>query len=373
MWNLEDTFDCAPDTYSDGMTSNDGESISGEDRSDESSDEFNSDETDYPITSSDVYGMDLYQSEVAQTPLFDGAEVTVLQALVHYFSWFTQHPSMSKEALSNILHIHHHHILPKGNKLPDSYMAAMKVIQPFLVKPIIFDCCPNDCIVFRGDYEALEECPKCDAKRFTPKRLPKKRYSYLPIAPRLARMFESQNIAQILQNHAVRSHDDESTMYDIQDSPRWKNAYSKEGIFLGDSRGIAFSLCTDGVNPFSKNRVVYSMWPIVLTLLNLPRNIRNLFGNLMLVGIFPGNGTKEPGSLNPYLEILVDEMLPLSNQQLYDSYRKAPFMLKVDILLYILDYPGINKVFGTMGSGAYQGCSWCEIEGMSFSCKKFRT
>ena len=102
----------------------------------------------------------------------------------------------------------------------------------------------------------------------------------------------------------------------------------------------------------------------------------------MLVGIVPGNGTKEPKSLDPYLEIVVDELLALSDQVVYDAYLivvdellalsdrvvydaylKAPFQLKVNILFYTLDYPGIGKVFGTMGSGSYQGCVWCELEG----------
>ena len=37
--------------------------------------------------------------------------------------------------------------------------------------------------------------------------------------------------------------------------------------------------------------VTYSMWPIMLNLLNLPRKIRNLFSSILLVGIVPANGT----------------------------------------------------------------------------------
>ena len=51
------------------------------------------------------------------------------------------------------------------------------------------------------------------------------------------------------------------------------------------------------------------MWPIVLSLLNLPRKIRHNFENMMLVGIIPGNGRKEAQNIHPYLEVLVDEMI----------------------------------------------------------------
>lgn len=81
------------------------------------------------------------------------------------------------------------------------------------------------------------------------------------------------------------------------------------------------------------------------------------------MGIVPGNGTQEPKSLYPYLDVAVDELLKLSNLNFYDAYKVEPFKLKVEILLYVLDYPGIGKVFRMSGSGAYKGCVWCEIKG----------
>ena len=82
----------------------------------------------------------------------------------------------------------------------------------------------------------------------------------------------------------------------------------------------------------------------------------------MLVGIVPSNGSQEPKSLNPYLEILVDELLELSNFRLYDAYQKAPFNCKV-ALLHILDYPGMSKVMSVVGSGGLHGCMFCSIKG----------
>ena len=129
----------------------------------------------------------------------------------------------------------------------------------------------------------------------------------------------------------------------IHQSSGWKNAYCNTGLFEGDPRGLSLALCTDGVNPFAHNKVSYSMWPIMLTLLNLPRRIRNHFGSILLVGIIPSNGSHEPKSLNPYLEILVDELLELSNSKLFDSYQGAPFTCKLAVLLCVLDYPGIGS------------------------------
>lgn len=95
---------------------------------------------------------------------------------------------------------------------------------------------------------------------------------------------------------------------------------------------------------------------------------RNHFGNAMLVGIVPGNGSKEPERISPYLEVLVDEMLELTGSTILDAYCKAPFELKLEILLYVLDYPGIGKVFGVAGSGAHMGCTWCDLESNGIMC-----
>ena len=101
------------------------------------------------------------------------------------------------------------------------------------------------------------------------------------------------------------------------------------------------------MNPFSKEKVTYLMWPIVLSILNLPRHIRYSPGSMLLVGIIPGR--TEPNNMDPYLDILVDEIIEMNGSQLYDSYRKEHFQLNVDILFHILDYPGQNKVFHCQG------------------------
>ena len=77
--------------------------------------------------------------------------------------------------------------------------------------------------------------------------------------------------------------------------------------------------------------------------------------NILLLGIVPANNTKEPHKITPHLELVVDELLYLSNRTMYDSYQQAPFKVKVDILIFILDYPGIGKVMNVTGSGAVYG------------------
>ena len=250
-------------------------------------------------------------------------------------------------------------MLPPGNNLPNSYEDALKIIQPYLVKSIVYDVCASDCMIFRGIYEDLSECPECGSERFIGNsRVAVRRFTYLPLKPRLARLFSTSNMAQVLQSHAVLRESDH--IYDIHQSAAWNDAYKVGGLFGGDKRGISLALCTDGVNPFAHNKVAYSMWPIMLTLLNLPRNMRNIFGSILLVGIIPSNGSKEPHFLTPYLDILVDEILELCSCTLFDAYQNAPFKCKAANTAICL---GIGKVMSVVGSGGFQGCMFCDIQG----------
>ena len=186
------------------------------------------------------------------------------------------------------------------------------------------------------------------AGRYICNEIPARRFAYLPLGPRLKRLFGTSNLAQIVQAHHGCDNDDDDVMFDIHDSPIWCESYSKNGMFNGDKRGLSFGLCTDGVNPYAHNRVLF--------------HVANCSHSAFLVGIIPGNGSKEAAHIDPYLNVLVDEMLSLTTSVFYDAYSKAPFDLKVRVLSYVLDYPGIGKIFKTYGSGAYKACLWCEIQ-----------
>ena len=185
------------------------------------------------------------------------------------------------------------------------------VIEPHLVQTVVYDVCKNDHVIFRSINAGVTACPNCGCSRYISKQSHTvvRCSTYLPLKPR---MFENANMAQVLQSDAVLRGSKDSHVADIQHLLVWKNAYHIDDIFKGDPRGISLALCTDGVNPFAHNRVSYSMWPIMLNLLNLPKHMRNHFASIMLIGIVPSNGSQEPKSLSLYLDILIDELLELS-------------------------------------------------------------
>ena len=94
------------------------------------------------------FDFSMYENPKVAALLYDGSNLTVLEAVAHHMLWFTEHPGTSKDALSGILNMHRHSILPQPNLLPDCYSSALNLIEPFLVRPLDLDVCPNDCIIF---------------------------------------------------------------------------------------------------------------------------------------------------------------------------------------------------------------------------------
>lgn len=324
------------------------------------------------------YDEKLYSSGIAVQNI-PGTDLTVLQWLFMNFHYFTGHPSISKAAFSDNLRLQAR-VHKSVTSLPASYHEAKQLIKPYLVEKIVFDVCINDCIVYRNSskyhYAELDQCPVCNEGRYVQRpsamienkvQISRRTFTYIPIGPRLARIYGDENLSKIVFSHPGSKNEilsKNNYMEDIHDAPVWKELYSDSGLFKGDNRGISFALELDGVNPFHNIGVIYSMTPIMLTMLNLPRHIRNTFGNILLVGIIKGKKTKGEISIDPYVEILVDELMFLTACKAYSVYDKAPVDIKLKLLLYVLDYPGLSKLFHQQGSGGISGCHWCHQRGV---------
>ena len=72
--------------------------------------------------------------------------------------------------------------------------------------------------------------------------IPVRQFTYLPLMPRLIRLFGNANITQVLQSHATMKNLTHN-FYDLHESLGWKSAYSIDGVFQNDPRGVSLALC----------------------------------------------------------------------------------------------------------------------------------
>ena len=91
--------------------------------------------------------------------------------------------------------------------------------------------------------------------------VPCKVLRYIPIIPRLQRLFRCKNIVQFMDYHA-RNKSQYDTIRMPIDGSAFRYIEKKWPHFKEEPHNLMISLTPDGVNPFAKMRSVYTVWPI---------------------------------------------------------------------------------------------------------------
>lgn len=107
-----------------------------------------------------------------------------------------------------------------------------------------------------------------------------------------------------------------------------------------------------------------SRWPIIITWITLPQEIRYFLGPLMLFEIVPGHRRKKSKSLDPYISILVDELLVYMEIKLHYSNKEAPITVKIILPQYLCDFPAFSKFLHLSGQAALRSCVFCKEDGV---------
>ncbi|XP_021737574.1 uncharacterized protein LOC110704105 [Chenopodium quinoa] len=144
-------------------------------------------------------------SKAAETPLYPGCSkysklygILTLYYLKAKSGWTNTSFTLLLETLSDMF--------PEGNDIPKSTYYAKKLMCPLGLEYTKIHACPNDCVLYRKDNEKLDACPKCGVSRYKREGLnkdplkwpPAKVVWYLPIIPRLKRLFSIKDEAKKL-------------------------------------------------------------------------------------------------------------------------------------------------------------------------------
>ena len=105
-------------------------------------------------------------------------------------------------------------ILPADNVFPKNHYEAKKILCPVKIQYEKIHACCNDCILYRDEFAELDYCPVCRVSRYKLKNVdssvhpiagnprPTKVCWYIPIIPRLKRLFANGEDAKNLTWHA---------------------------------------------------------------------------------------------------------------------------------------------------------------------------
>ncbi|XP_071688567.1 uncharacterized protein [Rutidosis leptorrhynchoides] len=255
-------------------------------------------------------------------------------------------------------------LLPEGNELPVSTYQAKKLMCPMGLEIQRIHACPNDCMLYRNEDKDLHQCKVCGTSRYkrgkptdnvdsdvSENGPPAKLLWYLPIIPRLKRLFANEKDEKLLRWHAEDRKND-GKMRHVADSLQWKN-FDKDFEEFGDKiRNIRFRLSSDGINLFGDLSSRHSTWPVLLCIYNLPPWLCMKRKYIMMSLLI--QGPKEPGNdIDVYLQPLVDEMMELwsTGIHVYDAYKKEYFQLRAMLFCTINDFPAYGNLSGYSTKG----------------------
>ncbi|KAI0516679.1 hypothetical protein KFK09_009356 [Dendrobium nobile] len=270
----------------------------------------------------------------------------------------------------------YHETNPADNIIPSDLYRTKKLVSKLGLTATKIDCCINGCMLYYKDDAAEVTCHICNAPRFKQnsgkQRRPKKdvsysRLFYLPIIPRLQRLYASMSSA----GH-MRWHKEKIAKSDVlshpSDAEAWKHFDRVHPSFAAEPRNIRLGLCTDGFTPYSQTATPYSCWPVILTPYNLPPEMCMTTPFMFLTLIIPGPHNPK-AKIDIYLQPLIDDLKLLWEGVLtYDISIKQNFLLRAALLWTIGDFPAYGMLSGWSTAGKL-ACPYCMENSKAFTLK----
>jgi hypothetical protein len=252
--------------------------------------------------------------EAARIPLYQGSAMTTMEATTILLN-ILREGGVSNVVISEVFAELHCAILPQPNTLPDNEYEASDVLRRLGLSFQSIHACPNGCVLFRGVHKDAMVCPDCRSMRMVRRgssMVPQRVLRYFPIIPRLKRMFRSPLQAAAMTWHArvdprdklVRHVSQGRAWAHVNTSPHFEN-------FGDDPRNLRLGLTTDGINPFSEKRSVYSTWPVLLLNYNVPPWMTTKKFFVMLSLLIPGPRAVTGQNFDVYIAPLLEELLLL--------------------------------------------------------------
>ncbi|KAF8607089.1 hypothetical protein BDV93DRAFT_406430, partial [Ceratobasidium sp. AG-I] len=159
---------------------------------------------------------------------------------------------------------------PELDSIPSIYRTCAWIASLSGLQAMHVDCCVDSCIAFTGPYKCLKECVYCGQARYKADPWNPRRqqahwtFQYLPLVPRLTRMYLDSEMSCKLAYRATRW-SCADTISDIFDGAHYKNLLGERVTvsgthllhnFFSQPTDIALGLSTDGFGPFKSQKQI---------------------------------------------------------------------------------------------------------------------
>jgi hypothetical protein len=269
------------------------------------------------------------------------------------------------------------------------------------LKPVKVDICPHTCIAYTGEFANLDSCPyirdkavcglaryhdlpsnqRTSVTRTVQKPRPRAQMLTLPIMATIKAMY-SNSTSSYLMRHRDRtlqqvllllanaaSHDKKQRTYsDFCDGEVLVFLRNQGHVKLfHDPHDVALALSSDGAQLTMKQ--LSDTWILIITILNLPPELRYQSNNV--IHVFATPGPRAPGNIESFCYPLFQEMARASEGiWTWDAVDSSYFVLRAWIVTILGDMLGSAKLSGMAGHTAVHGDRFSEVKGARSSTKK---
>ncbi|KAF7347089.1 hypothetical protein MVEN_01462900 [Mycena venus] len=241
---------------------------------------------------------------------------------------------------------------PQNPPLPalDGIRSRVNFLAGF--KPQIYDCCVNSCLCFVGRHENLTKCHYCNEPRWRANGKARKKFTYIPIIPRLVAFAGNRDMAEQQQYRANHVHTPGVTT-DVFDGQHYRSLRTKHVEINGrklphkyfeDRRDVALGASWDGFAPFK-------------------RQLRFLLEYILALGVIPG--PNKPKDSDSFLWPAIQELLRLAaGVRAFDVLSGKLFALRAYLILVFGDIPAVSMFMRMKGHNGISPCRMCKIVGL---------
>ncbi|XP_029162383.1 uncharacterized protein LOC114933966 isoform X1 [Nylanderia fulva] len=209
----------------------------------------------------------------------------------------------------------------------------------------VYYFCPQCILILHVDNDCITvKCDNC-SEQYNPSQLKKdgKFFIYIPLKEQLIELVNSKVFMQFRQENEKES--------DVINGKVYRKLKRKNIIGEND---ITIQWNTDGVQLF--NSSLSSLWPILVTINELPYRIRKQ--QILLTGLW-FQSSKPPMNvfLQPFLEELID--LHFNGFESTTFIHQEPILIKVHTLLAPVDSVARSAIQGIKQYNGKYGCPYC--------------
>jgi hypothetical protein len=160
---------------------------------------------------------------------------------------------------------------------------------------------------------------------------------------------------------------------DIWDGDAMEALKSQHPDFFSNPDNLLLALTADGFLAWGKQASQStkekgkgkSIWPITLTLFNLPPDIRTKLGASMPLGFTPLQHMQD---IQPFLEPLMDELnLLWHGIDIFNACTGKTSCVRAMLVHVDADYPGLAKLLGRKQQPTSLACFLCQVQGFIIS------